>query len=219
MFGFAMRTTTREGVQLRLRPYTEEEMEQVTGHLTSYETTKTITLRGAPTVEQEREWLKKTAEDENGRLWAIAVVQDDGSELPIGHTTLNRGKNGRWTSGSLIFRREWWGRGVISAAHRARCLYATRVEQILFIDSGALQGNPASFKALRRVGYEQCGITYRCAVIDGVCRHADDLLWVNPTEPSWTYFWEAQDPPSKFVRARKRALKALEAAEKEVSFE
>lgn len=220
MWGFPMKFTTSSGLHVIMRAYRDDEATVLSQGVSSAEVCRYISLNGAQTPAQEQEWIKKTAEDKDSAHWAICLGEHEADVVgkPVGISGLNKRHYSRATSGVVIFDRSVWGKGLASACHRARCLYAHEVLGLHAIDSAVIQGNDGSIRALRGVGYEVVGIHYSEQLADGQLRHLNELTWVNPTERVWDYFWGDNEIPNKFHKARERALAALEQAKQEVTF-
>lgn len=220
MFGFPMRISMKDGRVVIMRPLKEGEMGAVAQQISSYEVCRYLTMRGAQSTEQELEWLKARYTEDNSFGWGVCLAEHnkDTTGRPIGMSGVNDIKNNRGESGVVLWDSSMWGTGIASAIHRARCYYAVNCHHLLAIDSGFFQANIGSGKALYRVGYAKTGITYHHHYTDGQPSHAQGLLWVNPTEHSWNYFWGDTEIPRKFLKARERAFTALGRAEQEVAF-
>lgn len=143
---------------------------------------------------------------------------DDHTGRPVGTSGLLKINNFRAASGVVIFDRSTWGKGLASACHRARCLYAHQVLGLNAIDSSVIFGNDGSLRALRNVGYEVIGVYFSGHMVNGVMRHNHDLVWVNPNDHNWNFFWADNPIPKRLHKARERALVALERARTEVTF-
>ncbi len=220
MFGFPMRVTMEDGRMIIMRPLKEEEMTDVATHISSYEVCRYLEMRGAQNAEQELEWLKARFAETDSFGWGVCVAEHDKDTVgrPVGMSGVNGIKNNRGESGVVLWDRSIWGNGIASAIHRARCLYAVDCHHLVAIDSGFFLPNVGSGKALHKVGYAKVGITYNHRFVDGQPCHAQELLWVNPTEHSWNYFWGDNEIPRKFHKARERAFAALERARTEITF-
>ena len=220
MFGFPMRLKTDQGAYIVMRPFEEDEMQAVANNISSYNVARTLSLQGSQTVQQERDWFERISASQDSVHWAIcwANSPSDRMGVPIGTSVLDNLKNYRATSGVVIFDQSAWGQGIATAAHRARCYYADQVVGLNAIDSGALRSNRGSINALCRVGYEHVGSQYGLHHLDGRVEHHELLLWVNPNERNWNYFWGDSHIPIKFHKARKRARKALDWASEAVAF-
>lgn len=220
MWGFPLKFTTPSGLHVIMRPYRDGEEGAMAEQISSAEVCKFLSLNGSQTPAQEKEWLRKLAEEDDSTLWAICLGEHTGDHVgkPIGTSGLHHIRNARAVSGVVIYDRSVWGKGLASACHRARCLYAHQVHGLKAIDSAVVFGNAGSIRALRGVGYEVVGTHYAEHMVDGQFRHLNELTWVNPTEHSWNYFWGDNEIPRKFHKARERAFAALERAHTEVTF-
>lgn len=219
MFGFPMRTITDKGAHIVMRPYRPDEMEQVAKLISSYRIARTLSLTGSQTVQQELGWFERISTSQDSVHWAICWATDerDTTGIPIGTSVLENVRGLRATSGVVIYDPTAWGQGIATAAHKARCYYADHVMGLNAIDSDALRSNRGSINALCRVGYQIVGTRYGMHHLDGHTEHLELLLWVNPNERNWNYFWGDSDVPQKFIGSRKLARKALDWAAENVT--
>lgn len=220
MFGFPMQLRLQDGRFIVMRPLKEDEMTDVAQQVSSYLVCRYLELRGAQNTAQELEWLKARYTEPNSFGWGICLAEsaDDYTGRPIGMSGVNDISNHRGESGVVLWDRSQWRGGIASAIHRARCYYAVYCHHLVAIDSGCYYENKGSRRALQKVGYEVTGMEYSRDYRDGKASHAYKLLWVNPTDQVWNYFWGETKPPRKFIAARKRAVAALEQAKREVTF-
>lgn len=216
MYGFKMRVKT-DDLELVLRPYQDDsEVEGMLKGVQSYAVGKFLSLRGAQTLADEKDWLEKVRHDQDGYLWAVCVVEG-GIETPVGHTSITI-RNRIGTSGIMIYDRDYWRRGVAKTSHLARTLYAFDVLDLIAIRSGFVQQNRGSGRALKRMGYRPVGITYHQGIADGNVIHVEELLVTNPTERAWNYFWGDTNIPKRFVKAREVTTGVLEQARQVVEY-
>lgn len=216
MQGFPMTVPTRDGDVITLKPATVEEAESYAEGFSSYPTARTLTMRAAMSVESEADWIRKQNTDPTTCGWGIYL-----SDELIGNTGLAGINNRRASSGCCIYRRELWGRGIISAVHHARMYYAHHVLGLEAVDSFVYFANDASQRALERVGYTTYGARFNVCIVDGRVAHAHQLLWVNPNAAQWNSFWDGPVPEQYakcFSEGRQRARIALRWASKNVTF-
>ncbi len=224
MFGFPMqiKTTAKDGEELWivLRPYRDGEETTLANSISSYEICQYLRINSSLTPAMEKEWLTKAAQDASSVTWAICATQDKNDQIGvcIGTTRLHDIKDNRSLSSMVIYNRTAWGRGIASDCHRARCYYAQQVLGIKAIDSDVAYPNVASLKALERVGYARTGTKYSANFANGQWQHLHLLTWVNPSQVKWDEFWGDNTPPKKFLKARERAILALNQARREVTF-
>lgn len=218
-FGFPMKLTLKHNPPIILRPYRADEMSAVSDLISSYEVCRFTATTSSKVAEQESSWYENTYSDNNSAVWAICIAQNDSDTTgkPIGVTSLGF-KNNRGSSGIIIFDRSYWGQGVASRCHRARCFYAHNNLGLKAIDSTVAYANEGSLKALLAVGYTITGTEYAKHFANGQLHHLHRLTWVNPTEHKWAEFWDINTPPSDFNKARILAQKAINLARTEVTF-
>jgi len=76
----------------------------------------------------------------------------------------------------IIGRKEFWGQGYGSDAVQVRTRYAFEVLGLRLLLSEAMVGNEASFRALRKVGYQEVGRIPRRYWKRGAYRDAIQLM-------------------------------------------
>lgn len=178
-----------------------------------------LSHRTAPTVQDEEEWYDKVRQNKDELAWGIWVVDGDKRTL-IGNTALFNIEGTHFrqaTSGSLIFRQEYWGKGIASAIHKARTWYAFNQLGLTRIKSAVVDGNHGSRKALERTGYSLVYVERNELFVDGTHRHMNCLECLNPRPESWNRWWHGEHPPKLAREARQRTLTALSWADEHVT--
>jgi len=219
MFGFPMRITMNDGRIILMRPMIAEEMTEVSSQISRYEICKHLSLNGAQSPEQEQAWLNNKYSDSSSVGWGVALAEgpEDTTGRLIGSSGIEGIANHRGESGVVLWDSTLWGGGIATAIHSARCWYSVNCHHLVAIDSGADQANIGSIRALKRVGYVQSGVDYNRGYANGKICHGVKLLWVNPIEHVWNYFWADSIPPKQFIKGRKRAQYALSWADSHVT--
>jgi RimJ/RimL family protein N-acetyltransferase len=217
-FGSIMRFRVAE-LSIELAPLNKEVMaEFVSPGMQQFEVRKYTSSHNTPVLEDEASYYEKLRTNKNILVWGIWVVDSDNRTL-IGISSLDDIKIGhihQATSGSIIFVKEYWGKGIASAAHKARTWYAFQHMGLHRIMSAVIQGNGGSLKALSRSGYTKVYTERNEKFIDGQMRHLDCLECLNPNEPFWTQWWHGDRPLKANLTARKVTQEMLEWAEKNV---
>ena len=198
-----------DGLLIELAPFSKDSMKEfVSPGMQQYSVLRYLGMTTANTLEDEEEWYDRLRKDKERLVWGIWVV--DGNErIIIGNTALTEIERGhvlQATSGSMIFRTEYWGRGIASAAHKARTWYAFHYLGLHRIKSAVLHGNHASLKALTHSGYTLVYTERNEKFVEGSLTHLDRLECLNPREPFWSQWWHG-DRPSKaqqVARAKNR---------------
>jgi RimJ/RimL family protein N-acetyltransferase len=172
------------------------------------------------TIEDEEAWYDKVRGDKTSMVWGIWLVEDKSRTL-IGTTALhdifiNDALIHQATSGSTIFRKEYWGKGIASAAHKARTWYSFYHMGLHRIMSAVVQGNVGSRTALSRSGYILVYVERNTVFVDGAPRHQDNLECLNPNDPFWSQWWQGERPTKRSVEARQLTRDVLTWAEKNV---
>lgn len=225
-FGPIMRFTVGE-LRIELAPLTRESMSEFVEHahgggMQRNSVTRYLGRQSAPVLEDEYEWFDKVRADKTSLVWGIWVVDGDARTL-IGNSVLEHiGQEGhaafirQATSGSMIFRPEYWGKGIASAAHKARTWYAFQHLGLHRIKSAVIQGNGGSRKALSRSGYTLVYTERNEQFSDGQLRHLDCLECLNPLDLFWRQWWHGDTLPSSARQARQLTRDVMDWAEENV---
>ena len=225
-FGPVMRLKVGE-FNIELAPLTRESMSEFVnlthgGGMQRYSVTRYLGRQIAPVLEDETDWFDKVRKEATSIVWGIWVIDGDNRTL-IGNSSLNGiGEDGhsgfirQTTSGSMIFRPEYWGKGIASAAHKARTWYAFQHLGLHRIKSAVIQGNGGSSKALGRSGYTYVYTERNETFVDGELRHLDCFECLNPLDLFWKQWWHGDRPPQASLNARKLTLDTLKWAEENV---
>lgn len=218
-FGPVMQLTVGE-LSIELAPLTKETMSEFVAGMQQASVTKYLARHTAPTLEDEVEWFDKTRADRTNLIWGIWVVTDK-ERILIGNTALeditktDAGIH-HATSGSMIFRKEYWGKGIASAIHMARTWYGFQHMGLDRIMSAVIQGNVASLKALQKSGYDLVYVERNTVFVDGKMRHQDNLDCLNPDSARWAKWWNGDRPTSRSRAARLRTDAAMKWASQHV---
>lgn len=190
------------GISIELAPLTRESMSEFVscehgGGMQRFSVTRYLGRRLAPVLEDEYEWFDKTRKSSD-IVWGIWLVENDRRTL-IGCSGLHGiGEDGhvgfirQATSGSMIFRPEYWGQGIASAAHKARTWYAFQHLGLHRIKSAAIKGNAGSSKALARSGYIYVYTERNELFMDGKLQHLDSFECLNPLDLFWRQWWHGE---------------------------
>lgn len=217
-FGPIMRLEVN-GLQIELAPLTRESVSEfVKPGLQQASVSRYLSFHTAYTEQDELEWFDKTRADKSNLVWGIWVIEG-GERKVIGNTALseiNWTHVHQATSGSMIFRTEYWGKGIASAIHKARTWYGFQHMGLHRIKSAVIQGNVASRKALEKSGYSLVYVERNEQFVDGQLRNLDNLECLNPNEPFWGQWWHGDRPTKRSLIAKKTTLDALAWASKNV---
>jgi [ribosomal protein S5]-alanine N-acetyltransferase len=153
-----------QGSQFRLRPPRMEEAEAMIAWLEDMEVTSRLGRTFPPSLESEREWLKRIAEDRDQVLW---VIEYEGR--PVGTTSIHAidWANQRGTTGTLIGDKTAWGKGIGGEVMRLRADFAFTQLPLRKLNSGYLEGNEASRRAQHSAGYREVGHLHQETFRDG----------------------------------------------------
>lgn len=225
MFGPIMRFTTRTGLEVELAPLASSDMPQfvVSGGMQSEIVTRFLGRQTAPTIEDEVEFFDKVRKDSTCVSWGIYAIVD-GVRTLIGTSALHGIDSKEYdpfkiaTSGFMIFRPEFWGKGIAGAAHCARTMFAFDLLGIVVIRSSVTIGNDASLRALQSVGYVIHHTDRKPGLNNGTPRVNNELWCVNPDKYTWNYFWRDARLADEWYEARKRSGLALRWAHDNVEF-
>lgn len=226
-FGPIMRFAVGE-LTIELAPLTRESMGEFIdlahgGGMQRHTVTRYLGRHNAPVLEDEYEWFDKARQEKDSLIWGIWVVKGSERTL-IGNSSLNsigeQGASGfirQATSGSMIFRPEYWGKGIASSAHKARTWYGFQHLGLHRVRSAVIQGNGGSSKALQRSGYTYVYTERNDQYGDGELRHLDCFECLNPHDLFWRQWWHGDRPPAASLRARRLTREALAWAEANVT--
>ena len=112
-------------------------------------------------------------------------------------------------TGFLIFRPEYWGKGIASHCHRARTWFGCTQMGLVQLRSGVFDGNEGSKKALERVGYVPIFHERNQHFVDGVFVGLTSFSLINPLNVQWNLWWHGETVPPEFKAARRRTRAAL----------
>lgn len=229
-FGPVLRFKVNE-LRIELAPLTKEVMPEFVsqahgGGMQRRSVTRYLGMNSAPTEEDELDWFEKTRTARDSLVWGIWLLEGKaGAEKRIlignsaltgidkdGHTRLIR----QAVSGSMIFRPEYWGNGIASAAHKARTWYAFTQLGLHRVKSAVIQANRGSRTALERSGYSFVYTERNEQYGDGIFHHLDCLECLNPLDLFWSQWWNSDQPTKEAADARKRTEAALKWAEENV---
>lgn len=224
-FGPIMRLKAGE-LTIELAPLTKEVMGEFInlehgGGMQRLEVRRYTSSITAPVLEDEHDWFEKTRQSKDSIVWGIWLIEDD-RRILIGNTSLFSFDEGHTkliqqaTSGSMIFRKEYWGKGIASSIHKARTWFAFQHLGLHRVKSAVIQGNVGSLKALGRSGYSLVYVERNEQFINGQLRHLDCLECLNPNESFWNQWWHGDRPPRRALEARKCTQEALAWAEENV---
>jgi len=186
-------------------------------------------LDNAPVEEDELAWFEKTRQEKSSLTWGIWIVAPEGEEIEgqsrllIGNTTLfgidmegHTRLIRQASSGSMIFRPEYHGKGIASAAHKARTWFAFTQLGLHRIKSAVIQANGASLTALKKSGYTLVYTERNEQFSDGKFHHLDCLENLNPLPMFWRQWWNQDRPSRAALEARDLTRSALEWASQNV---
>lgn len=212
-------------LSIELAPLNKEVMGEfiASGGMQEYSVTRFLNRRAAPVLEDEQEWYERVRQEKDSLVWGIWIRQSDGQRLLIGTTGLHQigstefGDHFRIaTSGSMIFRQEYWGRGIARHIHKARTWYAFRQLGLTRVLSAVIDGNYGSERALWHSGYDMVCVERNTHFVDGQFCHQKNLQCLNPDPEFWRQWWRKDRPEKRWREARKRTLDTLAWAEAEV---
>ena len=224
-FGPIMRFQV-EDLSIEMAPLTREVMGEFVnqahgGGMQRHSVTRFLGKRFSPVLEDEYDWFEKTRASKTDLIWGIWLREDDNRTL-IGSSGIHNlgaadaGYIRRATSGSLIFRPEYWNKGIGSAAHKARTWYAFLQLGLHCISSETISGNRASSKALSRSGYMYTHTERNNHFVDGAMHHIRHYECLNPYDTFWDQWWGSDEPTAAALEARQLSREAMSWAERSV---
>mgnify|MGYP000961944109 CR=1 FL=1 len=223
-FGPWMKMTLETGLCVELGPFDREDVAQYVDGMQRLDVMKYFGGTGAAfTLSSEQEWYDGIAKKSSEIYWGIWVDDGSGRRL-VGATSIKdigaqadtQRNMTQASTGILIANPTYWGRGVASAAHRARTWYAFRQYGLVRLKSAVAQPNTASRRALEKVGYIQTYVERNMLFVDGQYIHYDNFECLNPDEWAWRLWWGDDRPTRKSLEARKLTQTVLEWADEHV---
>lgn len=223
-FGPWMRMATDTGLRVELGPFERDDVSQYVEGMQHLDVMKYFGGSGSAfTVNLEQEWYDAAAKKADELYWGIWVWTGDGRRLvgatsikDIGPHASTQRNITQAVTGILIADRDYWGRGIASAAHRARTWYAFRQYGLIRLKSAVAQPNTASRRAIEKVGYSQVYVERNMLFVDGHYVHYDNFECLNPDDWAWRLWWGDDRPTRKSLDARKQTEAALAWAEAHV---
>ena len=222
MQGPIMRFRTNEGVELQMAPISIDELPIFVSEqaMHSHAASRYLGRGGAPCLEDEVEWFHHMRKDPDSIYWGVYALEDSGWVL-LGGTSLGSISTcifKQAVSGIMLFRQDYWGRGIASTCHRARTMYAFNELGLVSVRSAVYRPNVGSAKAIRKIGYVNVGIERNRGMTSGRRLHLDNYELINPYDWAWKAWWGSDRIPAAFQDARTRTLEALDWAESCVRF-
>lgn len=229
-FGPIMRFTVEHGdeqLKVELAPLTKESMEEFIssrseGGMQRFTVSRYMGRSGAPVLEDEYDWFERVRQEKDSLIWGIWIITDEG-RLLIGNSALvgigQEGHSGfirQATTGSMIFNKEYWGKGIASAAHKARTWFAFEHLGLHRLKSAVIQANGGSRTALERSGYQLVYTERNEQYSGGQLEHMDCLECINPLALFWNQWWHGDRPSRANHGARQRTKQAMVWAEQSV---
>lgn len=209
-------------LQLELAPIEKEDAAEFInikhgGGMQRYSVSRYLARTAAPVLEDEYEWFESVRTAKDKVIWGIWLLGDESeSRTLIGNSALfDIGKIGHTSlishaeSGSLIFRPEYWGKGIASAAHKVRAWYAFEYLGIHRIQSSVIRENKGSSTAIGRSGYVYTHTSRNDVYSEGELHHSDNFECLNPLDSFWRQWWNGDTPPRVYKEARKTTLEAI----------
>lgn len=217
-FGPIMRFKVEE-LSIELAPFAKGEMgEFISPGMNQLSVTRYMGHRTAHTLEDEEDWYQTVRQDKTKLVWGIWLIDGEKRQLIGSSSVFNITTDHirQATSGSMIFRQEYWGKGIASAAHKARTWYAFHELGLHRIMSAVLHANGGSLKALQRSGYNLVSVERNTVFTGGQLHHQNNLECLNPFEPFWSQWWHGDRPTKRALAARRSTIDAMTWAKEHV---
>ena len=212
MFGPIMRFRTRTELVVEMGPIARNDMPEFIkdGGLQSYEVLKFLGRRLAPVLDDEYHWYDSARTATDKIVWGYYLVEEDRRTL-IGSTDLREiGKEFlpcyTATGGVVIFRQDLWGKGIVSACHRALTMYAFDFLGLDAINAGVHVLNLASLNSVVNIGYVPMYVDRESGLHHGKVNQAWQLRQINPNGGWWR---NATPPTDEWIEAAKKTKAAL----------
>lgn len=222
MFGLTMQVKVSDKLVIRLAPLSKEGTESFikNGGLQHHTVGRYLGLGSAPTIEDEQEWYDKTRASKTDVVWGIWIEEKNQWKL-IGTSAVKIDDSGalkyrQAVTGSLIVDKSYWGKGIASAAHKARTWYAFNQLNLIRLRSAVALPNVGSRKALSRSGYIHHSLERYVQFVDGKPVHHENLECLNPSDLAWSTWWHDDEPTKEAIEARETTKEALRWADENV---
>ncbi len=222
MFGRPMSVRVNDSLTVKLAPFAREDVNYFIkdGGLQLHSVTRYIgSIHTALTQQDEEEWFDNHRTQKDSLTWGI-WVNEAGVERLIGSSGLNNLEEfpmRQMTSGSMIVNKDYWGKGIATAAHKARTWYAFKQYGLTRIKSAVALPNIGSKIALSRSGYFTHSIERNTGFVDGKYVHQENLECLNPDEREWLRWWGDDDPTEVARAARPVTIEVLAWADANVT--
>ena len=216
--GPIMKLKTDAGLQLELASFTRDECLAFLDGFQKESVMQYLSFHIVQTAETEQEWYDKTIKDGKSIVWGMWAIEPDGRKL-IGNITLTditQKHTIQATNGIVVTDKNYWGKGVASAAHKALVWYAFHVYGMTRIKSAVMQPNVGSWRAMEKCGYTRVYVERNVQFVQGKLVHMDALECINPDDWAWRQWWGDDRPTRKAVEARAKTVEALAWAEENV---
>lgn len=211
---------------VEMAPLTREAMSEFVdikhgGGMQRYGVIRFLPRNSALVLEDEQEWYDIIRADKSQIIWGVWVIEGE-NRILIGNTAIRElgtddsGYIRRAETGSLIFRPEYWGKGIGTAMDKARTWYAFQQLGVHRIRSAVIKGNRGSSKALSRSGYYGTYTERNSNFIDGKMHHTRHYECLNPNDIFWSQWWGEDEPTQEASEARQITREAMSWVEKNV---
>lgn len=194
-----------------LRPFSKEDLPGLVKGFSSLKVNLYTSQLYAQTLENEEEWYERVRNTKDEVVWAI---ETEGKT--VGVTAIsNINVGGSCTTGIIIWKPDFWGKGVATRAHLGRTLFAADYLNRLTISSSIRVDNPASLKAVQKVGYMIVGRHPRTCQRQGRFIDSWSLAWLHPERISILY---PEGLPRQYEKGVAKAQEALNLARSVITF-
>jgi RimJ/RimL family protein N-acetyltransferase len=144
-----------KGARITLRPADDADPPRFLPWIADMEVTRYLGRRTGAALYQEVDFFKRVGESKSDVLW---IIEAEGEA--VGATGIHEidWLNAHAVTGTLIGRKDKWGKGIATEAMRLRTRYAFRELNLAKLMTEVFMDNAASRKALERSGYKTVGI-------------------------------------------------------------
>jgi len=144
-----------KGEHITLRPADDADPPRFLPWIADMEVTRYLGRRTGAALYQEVDFFKKVGESKIDVIW---IIEAEGEA--VGATGIHEidWLNAHAITGTLIGRKDKWGKGIATEAMRLRTRYAFRELNLTKLMTEVFMDNAASRRALERNGYKTVGI-------------------------------------------------------------
>ncbi len=147
-----------KGKRLYLRPVLEQDLDKLVVWINDPEIRQFLASYLPQSPQDEKQWLENMAKKKDTDLtFAIVLTENDEMIGVVGLHKIDH-RSGTATTGTLIGRKDLWGKGYGSEAKMVLLDYAFGTLNLRKINTSVFATNPRSLKCQKKCGYQPEGV-------------------------------------------------------------